>query len=45
MNELPPERVWLPVWDLPSALQALAFLIDYVLKFDGEAVPTDHDEV
>lgn len=44
-HEIPPERVWLPVWDLPSALEALEFLIDYILRFDGTPFPSDHDEV
>lgn len=29
---LPPGRVWLPVKDLPSALQALELLIAHILQ-------------
>jgi len=32
---IPPEHIWLPVWDLSSAIQCLEFLFEYISQYDG----------
>ena len=45
MNQIPPERIWIPVWDLHSAMQALEFLMEYVLQFDDDASLSEQDKI
>ena len=44
-TQIPPEHIWIPVWDMPSAIKGLEFLLDYILQFDGSSIIHDHDEV
>lgn len=31
---VPPEHVWIPVWDMTSAIQGLNVLLEYILHYD-----------
>lgn len=45
LQSLPPGRVWLPVYDLPSALQALELLRAHCVYFAAAESSSDHDEI
>ena len=44
-RQIPPEHIWIPVWDLSSAIEGLKFLLDYILEFGHITIPSDFDEV
>lgn len=33
-HSIPPEHIWIPVWDLTSAMNGLALLLKYILEYD-----------
>ena len=42
---VPPGQLWLPVWDLSSALDALNDLLDYIKCYDGNYYAASTDEI
>ena len=42
---IPPGKVWLPVRDLTSAMQAWEILFQHLISFDSPIEPFDADEL
>lgn len=43
--DIPPDRLWIRVLDLPSAISALNVLLTYILEYKGSTEDCDFDEV
>ena len=44
-NQIPPNHIWISVYDLPSAISALNLLLEYIRNFVGDQGSSDADEI